>query len=116
MNAVQLLTQAVSAATSASFCEGFAAIARDASSSDDVQVGDVLEVADIAGSDAEAELQSSGPDQQILERNGDSLFSLLAFDAAGKLGSLHGHRMQGHVANEFIDERLLALPPCARRR
>jgi hypothetical protein len=52
-----------------------------------------LEVANVAGSDTEAELQSSGRDQEILERDAYSLFSLLAFDASGKLGRLDGYRM-----------------------
>jgi hypothetical protein len=71
----------------------------------------VLEVADIAGSDTEAELQSGSADQQILEGDTYSLLGLLAFDASREFGCLDRHRMHGHVADEFIYERLPALPP-----
>ena len=40
-----------------------------------------------------------------------SLLGLLAFDAAGKLGCLDRHRMHRHIADEFIDKSLSALPP-----
>ena len=82
-----------------------------ASSLDDVESGDVQEVANIARGDTEAELQSGSADQQILEGDTHALFGLLALDAAGELGYLDRHRMHGHVANEFVNERLPALPP-----
>ena len=81
-----------------------------ASSLDNAESGNVFEVADIAGSDTEAELQGSGGDQQILEGDAHSLLGLLAFDAAGKLGRLDRHRMHWHVADEFVNESLPALP------
>lgn len=82
--------------------------ARD-SSLDDVQAGDVPEVADIAGRDTKAQLQSGGRYQQILEGNPHSPFSLLALDAAGQYCGSDRHRIHRHVADEFIDERLSAL-------
>ena len=81
-----------------------------ASSRDDAQAGDTLEVPDIASSDTEAKLQSSGRYQQILESNAQSVFSLLAFDAASKLGRVDRYRVNGHVANELINESLSAMP------
>ncbi len=81
-----------------------------ASSLDDVESGDVLEVAHVAGSDTEAELQSSGGDQQVLKGDAHALFGLLALDAAGELGCLDRHRMHGYVADELVNERLPAFP------
>jgi hypothetical protein len=81
---------------------------------DDAESGDVLEVAVVASSDPEAELQGSGRGQQILESDAHSLLGLLAFDAAREFGRLDRHRMHRHVADEFIDESLPALPPLLR--
>jgi hypothetical protein len=36
---------------------------------------------------------------------------LLTLDTAGELGCLDRHRMHRHVADEFVNERLPALPP-----
>ena len=81
-----------------------------ASSLDDVESGDVLEVAHVAGSDTEAELQRSGGDEQVLEGDAHALFGLLALDAAGELGRLDRHRMHGYVTDELVNKRLPALP------
>jgi hypothetical protein len=47
--------------------------------------------------------------QQILERDAHTLLRLFAFDAAGEPGGIHGHRMHGHVADQFVHESLTAL-------
>src|ERR1035437_2768938 len=75
-----------------------------ASSLDNAESGDVLKVADIAGSDTEAELQSGSCDQEILEGDAHSLFGLFAPDAAGELGRLSRHRMHRPLAGGFVDE------------
>jgi hypothetical protein len=49
-----------------------------------------LKVADIAGNDTEAEFESSGRDQQILERDTHFLLGPPAFDAAREPGRLDG--------------------------
>ena len=81
-----------------------------ASSLDDGESGDVLEGPDVAGRNTEAELQGRGGDQQIFEGDTHTLFGLLALDAAGELGRLDRDRMHRHVADEFVNERLPALP------
>ena len=68
----------------------------------------MFEVPNIAGSDTETELQSSGRNQQIFESDTDSLLGLLAFDAAGELSRLDRHRMHRHVTDEFVDKSLPA--------
>jgi len=67
-------------------------------------------VANIGGDDSEAELQGGRGDQQILEGSGCALGRQVAFDAPCDSGRLDSNRMHRHVADQFVHERLTALP------
>lgn len=72
-----------------------------ASGPHDAESGDVLEVANTAGNDTEAELQSGSSDREILEGDAYSLFRLLALDPACEPGCLDCHPMHRHVADDY---------------
>jgi hypothetical protein len=51
-------------------------------------------------------MQSSGRDQEILERNRDTLSRAFAFDSSGAPGDFDSDRMNRNVPDEFIYKRL----------
>jgi hypothetical protein len=76
----------------------------------DLKAGHDLELTDVAGDDSETELDSGGGDQKILEGDGHTPRSLVAFDAASRAGYLEGDRIDRHVEDQFIHKRLPPLP------
>src|ERR1039457_2148858 len=68
-----------------------------------------LEVADILCCQFEAELQSCGADEEILERQSDAFLSLLAGNDTHSLGDFRCHWIHGQCGQHIVDESLTAL-------
>jgi hypothetical protein len=55
-------------------------------------------------------LQRGCRNQQIFESDADTLGGLVAFDASGQLRCLNTDRVNGDIADQFIDDALPPLP------
>src|SRR5579884_1115684 len=81
---------------------------------DNVQAGDELEVADVGGPDAIAELEGTDPDEQIGKRDTDPARLALSVDLAGAESDGDGHRLDGASGEQIVEETLPAVAAVGR--
>ena len=68
------------------------------------KVGYVLKVAEIECGHSIAKMECSRTDQQVFERNPDTVGFLLAFDASGQTSDVERHRMHGYILAQALDK------------